>query len=598
MRRLSFSANRSLTSKLVIAVSGFFLLGSLLFWYLIFQKEQIHLLNSSINFVASTSEVVKQSLRHDMLHGNMDDIQLNLEAIGQSELVESVKILSPDGRISYSSNTAEIGATKSLGAKPCSACHLAGTTTGRGRLPTIPHCVIRQEGEHRVLTYVEPIANQLDCYTAACHVHTESQDYLGLLMTDFSLTGIDTLISEQKRNSTIYLVIFVALLCLILSFILWLLVIRPVTLLSRGMEAVSGGDLSHKVEVKSEDELGRLADDFNTMTGELLESRQKMEQWTESLEQEVERKTEQIRKAQEKLIEAEKLAALGRMTMDIAHEIRNPLTALGGFGRRLLKDPPTEKVASYAAVIVSEADRLERILRDVLTFSRESRANLERLAVDEVVSESIHLYKEICDEQRIKVVFSALTNLPVLIDPDQMREAVNNLLANAIDAMEGGGTLSVLIEEVRRNELPYVMIEIADTGPGIPEDQLGLIYEPFYSTKKIGQGTGLGLSITRKIIEEHGGFIMAANRGEGGLRVCLHLPYQDPADEQSPCWEVMNCGRNVNNEMRCPAFPSFGRACWAVAGTMCEGKVLGTFAQKLSDCHRCEFFKTTVGRPT
>ena len=121
---------------------------------------------------------------------------------------------------------------------------------------------------------------------------------------------------------------------------------------------------------------------------------------------------------------------------------------------------------------------------------------------------------------------------------------------------------------------------------------LPLIFEPFYTTKKIGHGTGLGLSISRKIVEEHGGFIQAKNRTEKGLTVSMYFPYQSDEELKNvPCWEYMQCGRDVNDEMKCPAYPHFGQVCWAVAGTLCAGKIQGTFAQKTNDCRNCIFYK-------
>ncbi len=161
--------------------------------------------------------------------------------------------------------------------------------------------------------------------------------------------------------------------------------------------------------------------------------------------------------------------------------------------------------------------------------------------------------------------------------------------------MPKGGILTISTKAEEINNITYVAIHISDTGPGIPEDQLALIFEPFHTTKGIGHGTGLGLSISRKIIEEHGGFIRAKNSDEGGLTVSIYFPYQSEDDlARMPCWEFMKCKRDVNKEIKCPAYPNFGRACWVVAGTFCEGKVQGTFAQKLEDCRKCEFYKDAL----
>ena len=290
------------------------------------------------------------------------------------------------------------------------------------------------------------------------------------------------------------------------------------------------------------------------------------------------------------------MATIGELANAVAHEIRNPLTALGGFGRRLQKIAGTVKEKEYADIVVSEVDRLENILRDVLTFSRDAKFHFEKLSVTDIIQESISTFSDICAEHSIKIVVNFGTDLSVLIDKGQIRQAVNNLITNAIDSMPDGGTLIVNTVEEELNNLIYVAIHISDTGIGIPEDRLPLIFEPFYTTKEIGHGTGLGLSISRKIIEEHGGFIKAENSTRG-VTVSLYFPYQSNEELlKTPCWEFMKCGRDVDKEIKCPAYPNFGRTCWVVAGTFCEGKVQGTFAQKCEDCRKCDFYKKVVNK--
>jgi hypothetical protein len=178
-----------------------------------------------------------------------------------------------------------------------------------------------------------------------------------------------------------------------------------------------------------------------------------------------------------------------------------------------------------------------------------------------------------------------------------VRQALGNLITNAIDSMPGGGTLTVKAGREELYGVTFVVVSVSDTGTGIPEDKLPLIFEPFFSTKETGHGTGLGLSITRKIMEEHGGFIKAESSMGEGSTFSLYFPYQGPEESQKiNCWEFMQCGRDKDATIKCPAYPHFGRICWAVAGTFCEGKVQGTFAQKCEDCKKCAFFqKRTEG---
>ena len=541
---------------------------------------------NALTYTISLSEVVISSLRYEMLLAKRQDIQKIIESIGTTDFIEKVRIVDETGRIFYSSQPEEINQVHQMETflVPLARENHVKTETAGSRWGIYPN------SQGRVLAYLAPIENTPDCYTAACHVHPPDRKTLGFLRTDFSLQDIDNNMAEHSLRNLFYIICFVGLIALLLSVTLWKLVIAPLTGLARGMRQVSAGDLAPKLDVPSMDEIGALAATFNTMTSELSDARQKMERWNQRLAEEVDLKAREIRQTQDKLIEAEKMAALGRLTADIAHSIRNPLTALGGFGRRLLKLASTEKQQEYAKIVVSEAARLEHILRDVLVYSREPEYHYQKMPVTEVLKESLRLFADIFNEHAIRVELVLDTELPILLEKDQARQAIDNLLSNAADAMPEGGILSIQVRAADHNNITYVAVTLADTGSGVQKDKLAYILEPFYSTKKVGRGTGLGLPISRKIIEEHGGFMSAANRPEGGFAITLYFPYQEEKEQARPCWEFMQCGRDKNNETKCPAYPHFGRVCWAVAGTLCAGKVQGTFAQKYSSCTVCKFY--------
>jgi len=310
----------------------------------------------------------------------------------------------------------------------------------------------------------------------------------------------------------------------------------------------------------------------------------------------------ELQNIQGRLVQAEKLSALGRLTADVAHEIRNPLTSIGGFARRLDKKiAELTKEKEYIDIIISEVARLERILRDVLTFSREAKFHMEYQEINGVIKESLQTFIDMCNEQSITIEGKLDPSLPsVLVDKEQVRLAVNNLISNAIDAMPKGGKLGINTYIGELHDVNFVVVEITDTGPGIPEGKLNLIFEPFYSTKEIGLGTGLGLSICKKIIDEHNGLINVESKLGKGTSFKLFFPYQSKEDEgKIKCWEFHKCGVEKAEgavEMRCPAYPHYGRICWVVAGTFCGKKVSGAVAQKLGDCRKCEFYQRVVLR--
>ncbi|MFC1845083.1 PAS domain-containing sensor histidine kinase [Thermodesulfobacteriota bacterium] len=582
---------RSITGKLVLTISLFTILGTSISLFTTIQAEKKNSMDDALTYITSFSDLMRKSIRHDMMKVSPEDIQKSLEFFGTSDSIENVQVLDHSGRISYASSQAEVGNFVSKASSHCTGCH-AGDGTPLASLELDKRWSIAENPDStRTITFAEPIYNEPDCHTAACHAHKSEDKVLGILLTDFSLQTIDSRIDKQVGQISLFIILVVVIIAGLLGIILWRIVLKPLSSLTGGMQKVSSGDISQKVDIQTEDEIGLLATTFNTMTNELTIARQRMEEWTETLEEEVEKQTRVIKQTQNKLIEAEKMAALGRITADIAHEIRNPLTALGGFGRRLLKSATGKSQKKYAEVIVSESDRLEQVLKDVLIYSRHVRTDFEKDSVNGIITKSIDLYREICDEQSIAVNTQLNTDLPVLLQKDQVQQAANNLVNNAIDAMSDGGTLTLSTELKKANNIEYVSLNVRDTGEGISADKLPLIFEPFFTTKRIGQGTGLGLSICKKIVEEHGGFIKAKNGT--GLTISMFFPYQNgDLLHNKPCWEHMQCKQDVNHDESCPAYPHFGRICWAVAGTLCAGKIQGTYAQKIHDCHRCGYYRS------
>lgn len=321
----------------------------------------------------------------------------------------------------------------------------------------------------------------------------------------------------------------------------------------------------------------------------------------ENLNEDLKGTIDELRSVQGKLIQVEKLSALGRLTADVAHEIRNPLTSIGGFARRLYKRLTAgTREKEYAEVVVSEVDRLERILRDVLTFSKESKFDLEYQEINKPVKEALQTFVNICNDQSIQIEETLDESLPeVLIDKDQVRQAVNNLMSNAIDAMSKDGKLKVKTYMEAMNEVHYEVVEVSDTGPGLPAEALNFIFEPFYTTKEIGAGTGLGLSICKKIMDEHNGLIFVDSEPGTGTSFRMFFPYQSRDNgRMMTCWEFTRCGVEQAEgaaNMRCPAYPDYGHICWAIAGTFCGKKISGAIAQKLGNCRKCDFYKHTAG---
>jgi PAS domain S-box-containing protein len=272
---------------------------------------------------------------------------------------------------------------------------------------------------------------------------------------------------------------------------------------------------------KSKDEEELLTSVANTLAGIIVHNRTDIER----------------QHLQTQLAQVEKLSALGRFTANVAHEIRTPLTLIGGFARRLDKHIPVGiKDKEYSDIIITEVSRLENILKNVLTYSRESSLNTEKHNLGEIITLSFKPYQEKYRSQSIKPEFK-FSDIPELsLDRDQIIEVLNNILSNAFDAMPDGGSLTVTNEISTVRGRDYVIVHFADTGEGMTEEQIQMIFEPFFSTKIIGHGTGLGLPISKKIMEDHGGFITVDTELKKGSTFSLYFPLQkdrNPSEQKT-----------------------------------------------------------------
>lgn len=596
MLNLFQQINRSLPAKLIITIALLLIFGVGISYLTLIANSKKMLMEYTVNHIANASELVRKSINYGMLTFDRESIQRIIDSISSQDNIIGTRIFDSRGKIFYSSTADEIGQLVDRNSFACYGCHSdpekpSATLTADKQWVTYTNI----KG-NRILTFVDPIFNEVSCYTAECHVHPREQRVLGVLESDFSLVPLDEAIQRQIVSTIIFALLFMGLISFLLYLILRRLVLNPLTILSGAMKKVGRGELMQTVTVPSQDEISSLADAFNDMTRELEIARERMKNWTETLEVEVKKKTKELKKSQNNLIHAEKLASLGRLTADVAHEVRNPLMSIGGFARRLNKSLTEGKEKQYAEIIISQVDRLESILRDVLTFSRGVQYRFEKRHLEKVVSNALEKYRNLSTELGITIKVKTGEAIPsVLVDEEQTVEALGNLIVNGMDAMPGGGILEITLGKVHLNMITYVFVKVADRGRGIPEDELPFIFEPFFSTKEIGHGTGLGLSITRKIIEEHGGLIKAESSEGKGSAFSLYFPYQEEDDTaKAPCWEIMQCGRDKDASLKCPAYPHFGRICWAVAGTFCEGKIQGTFAQKSEDCKQCRFYQMVL----
>ncbi|MDQ2747459.1 MAG: ATP-binding protein [Acidobacteriota bacterium] len=309
----------------------------------------------------------------------------------------------------------------------------------------------------------------------------------------------------QKASSPLIYTLFILLLSTAATFFLVWRFTRPITNLSNAARLVAAGDLSVRVkDAARSDEIGQLAFQFNEMTAGL----------------------EKTRQLETQLQEAEKSAVVGRLASAIAHEIRNPLNYINlTLDHLRAKFAPSEETQradfeKLTAQLKTEVGRINRQISDFLRYSRPAKLNLQPIEPRRVVEDSLLIVEPQAFEQNIEITLKENENTPPMLgDEEVLRSVFSNLFINAVQEMEkNGGELNINISP----EENFVKIEIADTGDGIPPENLDKIFEPYFSTKETG--TGLGLAIVKKIIDDHGGAITVESKLNEGTIFTVTLP--------------------------------------------------------------------------
>jgi signal transduction histidine kinase len=245
-----------------------------------------------------------------------------------------------------------------------------------------------------------------------------------------------------------------------------------------------------------------------------------------STQVELRARMEAQRSAENRLVQAAKLAAVGEMAAGIAHELNNPLTSVTGFAELALDDIPEDsETRKDLEIVMREAVRARDVVRRLLDFARQTESERARASLNEVVDDVVALSRHLIRTSGVTLKLDLEKNLPwVLVDVNQMKQVLLNLIHNALQAMPAGGEMIIATGSAYRDSRDWIIVSVCDTGVGIPKLDQARIFEPFYTTKGNQGGTGLGLSVTYGIITDHGGQIDVESQPGSGSKFTVWLP--------------------------------------------------------------------------
>lgn len=339
-----------------------------------------------------------------------------------------------------------------------------------------------------------------------------------------SLEGAIKSINNSIRNILLLSLISLSVACAISWFYVRRNVLQRIIELQRNMRAIASSQLDTKIRIVGHDEVSSMARDLQYFQQTAIE----VEKTNQALAAEIEERVAaeaQLKAAQNELVQAGKLAALGQLGVGITHEINQPLTAIASHlhtaGRHMEKDQ-VDKAQNSLDKIGLLLTKITRITKHLKAFARVAGTELTPVCLDAVVQDAIELMSSQIIDQHCTLDYQTNSaSFYVLAEPIRLEQVMVNLISNAVDALSSAPVKQLSIKVYELDD--KIMIDVSDTGIGIEESQLEQIFDPFFTQKEVGQGLGLGLSISYNIVQDFGGQIRVSSTPEAGSRFTLEL---------------------------------------------------------------------------
>lgn len=520
-----------LVTKLMLAVAAVVALIAVISGYTIYRAEERHMLDVVIAGADQLSGSITSATWHAMLADRRDDVYQTMQTIAEKQGIDRLRLFNGQGEITFSTNPDDVSRRFALEDPQCNRCHRQGLRLASLPLQERVQIHTPPDGPRR-LSVITPIPNEPQCSNAACHAHPPEVRVLGLLEVSLKLDSVDEELANMQERIAIRAISEILLICPLIYFFARRFFSRPIRRLIASTESISRMELDHPVEIPEHaGEITDLARSFEVMRVRLKDAMDRINSFTQELEQKVEQRTRELKSAHQKLMQSDRLASLGQLAASVAHEINNPVAGVLNLAKlmeRLLRADgvPPERLADfrrYLGQIVSETTRVGRIVGDLLAFSRRSAPHHAETNLNQVIESTLSLVAHKLKLANVDVELHLDPQLPpVLCDRSQMQQVALNLILNAAEAMQPHGQGLLRIETGCNGEA--VFIRVTDNGEGIPPEVLPKIFDPFFTTKPEGKGVGLGLAVTYGIIQAHQGEIEVVSEPGKGTTFTINLP--------------------------------------------------------------------------
>ena len=480
--------------------------------------------------------LVEGALYRSMLENDRKSLQRTLDIINTMSGIDDVNMYDVKNNLVFSSISTD---TANHSDPDCISCHenfttmFSATEKSYRIIDVNSECSMNHNNnDSRHLLIKSPILNSSSCYVSSCHAHDQSDKVLGSLIIKMPLEGLD---AALKKSTTNYFLLAATMTLLIIIFLIIFTnkrIAHPLNSIIRASEAVAKGDKGTRLEIKSNQllDMQMVSYAFNDMLDNLQKANTELQNWSQQLEYKVQKKSEELGQAQNELINIERIASLGKLSLSVAHEINNPLSGILVYTKLVYKQlnnqdiDPTRKdsMLKHLKLIENETKRCGDIVKGLLDFSRKDQEGFEPKHLHEILNDTFELMLHPMKIANISFFtdFNAKSDL-IYCSPNQIKQACIAILINASEAVSENG--EVLMKTVNPDE-KTIRIEFTDNGVGIAEEDIPHIFQPFFSTKENASGIGLGLAIVHGIVQSHKGKTDVKSQRDKETTISITLP--------------------------------------------------------------------------
>ncbi len=480
--------------------------------------------------------IVEGSLYKSMLENDKSTLHSTLDIINTMPGIDDVNLYDQNNNLTYSSFSAE---SEHHSNPDCISCHtnLDEMFSRRERSYMIidekSDCSMNPDKPgQRHLLIRRPILNEISCYTAACHAHSENDEVLGSLIIRMPMKDLD---SALKKSSVDFLLLSLFITAAILSVLIFFTRKRikdPLHSIIAASEAVSAGEVKTRIAIGPNllDDMKLVSQAFNNMLDNLDRAANELENWSKQLEYKVQKKSEELSEVQNELINVERIASLGKLSASVAHEINNPLSGILIYTKLIYKQLDNQEITQkkrdnilkQLKLIEAETKRCGDIVKGLLDFSRKDQEDFEPKHLNEILQGTYELMVHHIKIANITFLtdFSATHDM-IWCSPNQIKQACIAIIVNASEAISEKGEIILRTKNTDDNT---IRLEISDNGSGIAPEDIPHIFQPFFSTKREARGIGLGLAIVHGIVTNHNGRIEVDSVVGRGTTVSLIFP--------------------------------------------------------------------------